>query len=431
MKLLAAILFLSFVAHLDACQCFANQAIPYNVQVVAVYEPTDDGTASAATCGPIDCTTTVTVTSPTNGTLYGGLIQIVDCSGISAVNVLTISNGDRVLQNFTSCPSIDPPFNMLANTANTIKFHFNIQQPINFLAFVQPVKAKTSTALSSSRSSCQCQRDQTVTYNIKSLIFGNPTVGGMFGDTPCGPADCSTRIHITFPTDYLYFSQIKIVECHNFADGDFFTFFSGGQMVQNFTSCPSTLPFFPTTDTLDNNLYFHVQNNVSFTAFLFPTKKNFTETTTVITTTFPVTTTPYAGFYPYNPMTHRVDLIVALDLYKGSKVFNESKQFLQSFANIFAYNSQDPWISYQNATHPYARLSLMTFDGPGPFATGTLPWSLDQTSLATSLGTLNAYSAAPGKVFQGLNRGFNYMDVYSFSFRQNTQRVLVYFAATE
>uniref|UniRef100_A0AC34QB89 VWFA domain-containing protein n=1 Tax=Panagrolaimus sp. JU765 TaxID=591449 RepID=A0AC34QB89_9BILA len=293
MKLVAAILFLSFVAHLDACKCSADITLAYNVQTVTVQEPTDDGTASTPACGPIDCTTTVTVTSPANGTLYGGTIMIVDCSGISAVNVLTISNGDRVLQNFTSCPT-SSPFNVLANTASTIKFHFNIQQPIGLLAFVQPMKA-------------------------------------------------------TVP--------------------------------------PTTPP--PSA-----------------------------------------TTTPYNGDYPHNPMTHRVDLIVALDLYKGSKVFDQSKQFLQNFANIFAYNSQDPWISYQNATHPYARLSLMGFDGylTGPFATGTLPWSLDQTSLATSLGTLNAYSAAPARVFQALNQSFNYMKANEFTFRQNTQSVLVYFA---
>uniref|UniRef100_A0AC34RGZ3 VWFA domain-containing protein n=1 Tax=Panagrolaimus sp. JU765 TaxID=591449 RepID=A0AC34RGZ3_9BILA len=275
---------------------------------------------------------------------------------------------------------------------------------------------------------CQCQINQTVKYDISSTQISEPSNSGTFGDTSCAPIDCTSTITITPPDGgQMYGGNITIVGCDGLNGDNYLVVYSGDQVVRNFTSCPNT-PYYLAADTSNIiNFSFHIKNNISFTGFVFPIPAIAPPTTTPTV----ATTTPYPGPYSSNPATQRVDLIVALDFNKANTFFNQSKQFLQDITPLFSYNSQDPNILYPNTTHPYARLSLMRFDGIGspPFA--AYPWSLDQTSLIQNLGTGGGQFPGKAKVFTALRSAFGYMNLYGFKFRENTQRVLVYFAGTD
>ncbi|KAE9549467.1 hypothetical protein FO519_007325 [Halicephalobus sp. NKZ332] len=232
---------------------------------------------------------------------------------------------------------------------------------------------------------CFCQNSVSRPANISSYPVGNPTTDGNFGSPGCA-ANCTTNITITGDLGgYPAGAQITVVDCQGDFSGGFVSIQDGaGDLIQNFTACPS--PGWTTKADYTSVFIFTFQltSAIDFTATLTPIPGAPPKTTTV-----PLTTTPsYPGPFDFNPAINIVDLALGIDTSRTNQKFAECKSILKTIGSYFSSNASIP-------NYPYARISLLLFDPTGTLGFGGhYPWQVDNSSLGPALDLVKQISGS-------------------------------------
>uniref|UniRef100_A0A914Z3A0 VWFA domain-containing protein n=1 Tax=Panagrolaimus superbus TaxID=310955 RepID=A0A914Z3A0_9BILA len=139
MKLLFVVLtVLSILGYAEsACLCYPDQPVSSMVASVTINSPTTSGGFGTPACVPNPpCSTKVAFTGNLNNSMPAGAqISIVQCSGLSSANTVTLVERP---QTFTSCPS-SMPYKFQINYSSNFTFTYNLTSPITFTVVLQPI----------------------------------------------------------------------------------------------------------------------------------------------------------------------------------------------------------------------------------------------------------------------------------------------------